>query len=73
VIPKVENAEQIHQVAHIMKAFGAPKEMEIWGMIETPRGILKINQIAQSHPRLTALLAGTSDLSKVKKKLLLLR
>ena len=65
VVPKVETAAHVQQVARVMAAFGAPSEMEIWAMIETPVGVLNVEEIAASHCRVRALVAGTSDLSKV--------
>jgi len=38
--------------------------MEIWAMIETPKGVQNVNAIAAAHPRLTLLMMGTSDLAK---------
>jgi len=65
VIPKVNNAESVRQVTQSMDDLGAPSDMEVWAMIETPAGVLNVNEIAQSHKRLSCLVAGTSDLSKV--------
>ena len=64
VLPKVESAEQVQEVANLLKKFGAPASMTIWAMIETPKAIFKLSEIAQSHPMLEALVLGTSDLVK---------
>lgn len=64
VLPKVESAEQVQEVANLLKKFGAPASMTIWAMIETPKAIFKLEEIAQSHPLLEALVLGTSDLVK---------
>ncbi|OQR91074.1 (3S)-malyl-CoA thiolesterase [Thraustotheca clavata] len=64
VIPKVDTAETLQQVAHAMDEMNAPSDMSIWAMIETPLGVLNVQSIAASHPRLSTLVAGTSDLSK---------
>jgi len=62
-LPKVETAEQVRDVAQKLDAYGAAG-MAIWAMLETPRGILQVNAVAGSHPRLAALVMGTSDLAK---------
>lgn len=64
LIPKVESADAVRQVAAIMDANGAPETMAIWCMMETPRGILKAEEIAQASPRLGGFVMGTSDLAK---------
>jgi len=64
LIPKVESADAVRQVAAIMDAAGAPAEMAIWCMMETPRGILAAQAIAQASPRLGGFVIGTSDLAK---------
>src|SRR5258705_2980093 len=59
LLPKVESAET---VAATMAALGpAPA---VWCMLETPRGILHASSIAAASPRVTALVMGTSDLTK---------
>lgn len=63
-VPKVETAEQVLEVVRIMEEAGAPAEMQVWAMTETPLGVLNVNQVAAAHPRLTVLIMGTSDLSK---------
>jgi len=64
LIPKVESGDAVRQVAAIMEAAGAPAEMAIWCMMETPRGILRAEEIAQASPRLGGFVMGTSDLAK---------
>jgi citrate lyase subunit beta/citryl-CoA lyase len=63
-LPKVESAEQVIMVARALDNLRAPAEMAIWAMFETPRGILRAEQIAGAHPRLSVLVMGTSDLAK---------
>jgi citrate lyase subunit beta/citryl-CoA lyase len=63
-IPKVESADMLRQVEAVMVAAGAPPTMTLWAMMETPRGILAAEAIAQATPRLTGLVMGTSDLAK---------
>ncbi len=64
LIPKVESADAVRQVEAIMVAAGAPDDMAIWCMMETPRGILKAEEIAASTPRMGGFVMGTSDLAK---------
>ncbi|ETV85879.1 hypothetical protein H257_02423 [Aphanomyces astaci] len=65
VIPKVDSANTLQEVASIMDSLNAPHHMSIWAMIETPLGVLNLSTIlATAHPRLSCLVAGTSDLSK---------
>lgn len=60
-IPKVEKVEDILRVAEMIPANSS---MNIWPMIETPRGVLNAEAIAASHPRLNVMVMGTSDLAK---------
>ncbi len=64
VIPKVESAAQVQEVAALLQKMNAPSNMMIWAMIETPLAIFKLQEIASAHPRLEALVLGTSDLVK---------
>ena len=64
LLPKVESASQIREVASLLKQFNPVSTMKIWAMIETPLAIFKLPEIASSHPMLEALVLGTSDLVK---------
>jgi citrate lyase subunit beta/citryl-CoA lyase len=64
LIPKVESADEVRQVESILDANGAPEELKIWCMMETPRGILRAEEIAGATPRLGGFVMGTSDLAK---------
>ncbi|HVB16943.1 MAG TPA: CoA ester lyase [Stellaceae bacterium] len=64
LLPKVENAERVRLTIGLLDALGAPPELSVWCMIETPLGVLAAAQIAGASPRLGALVLGTSDLSK---------
>jgi len=64
LIPKVESADMVRQVEAVMVAAGAPPTLALWCMIETPRGVLRVAEIAESTPRLAGLVMGTSDLAK---------
>ena len=64
LLPKVESGDMVRQAQMVMDAHGAPPEMEIWAMMETPLGMLHSEAVAGSSPRLTCLVMGTSDLAK---------
>jgi citrate lyase subunit beta/citryl-CoA lyase len=64
LLPKVESAEMVRQAESVLEANGAPDELAIWCMMETPRGMLGAEEIADASPRLGGLVMGTSDLAK---------
>ncbi len=64
LIPKVDSADAVRQAEAVLEASGAPRELSIWCMMETARGMLHAEEIAQSSPRLGGLVMGTSDLAK---------
>ncbi|MCK5545768.1 MAG: CoA ester lyase [Rhodospirillaceae bacterium] len=64
LLPKTESANAVRQLEHIMDESGAPDDMEIWCMVETPRGVLRAELIASASPRVSCLVMGTSDLAK---------
>lgn len=64
LVPKTESADMLRQVEAIMVEAGAPADLALWGMMETPRGILAAEEIACATPRLAGLIMGTSDLAK---------
>jgi len=64
LLPKVESGAMIRQALSVLTAHGAPEHLAIWCMLETPLGILHAEEIAASHPRVAALVMGTSDLVK---------
>lgn len=61
VIPKVDSVAYVDQISAGLDAAGAPAEMTIWAMIETPTAILDCRAIA-AHPRVNVLVMGTNDL-----------
>jgi len=63
LLPKVESAATVRQAAAILDKAGAPAELAIWCMMETPMGMLHAEEIAASHPRLAGFVMGTSDLA----------
>ena len=64
LVPKVDDAATVVDVARQMEASGAPETMAIWCLIETARGVLNAAAIAAASPRLGAFLVGTADLAK---------
>jgi citrate lyase subunit beta/citryl-CoA lyase len=64
LLPKVESADMVRRAESILKAAGAPDSLAIWCMMETPRGILHAEEIADASSRLAVLVMGTSDLAK---------
>ena len=63
VIPKVDGPEYLAQVSEVLDEGGAPAATEIWAMVETPAGILCVDQIAQFE-RTAVLVMGTNDMAK---------
>lgn len=70
LIPKVESASSISRVRTDLALAGAPKNLKLWAMIETPMGILKLPEIAAAADtadggyRLDCFVIGTNDLVK---------
>lgn len=58
VVPKVENATTLAGVANRL-----PRNTAVWAMIETPRALLGLGDIAASGGSLEALMLGTNDLA----------
>jgi citrate lyase subunit beta/citryl-CoA lyase len=64
LVPKVESAAAVTHVVSLIDTAGAPASMAVWAMMETPKGILRAEEIAGSHPRLAVFIMGTNDLVK---------
>jgi len=64
LLPKIDNAEQVREAEATLIANGAPDNLAIWCMMETPTGILHAEAIAGASPRLGGFVMGTSDLAK---------
>jgi citrate lyase subunit beta/citryl-CoA lyase len=64
LVPKVESAAQVTHVVSLLDTAGAPATMAVWAMMETPKGILRAEEIAGAHPRLGLFVMGTNDLVK---------
>lgn len=59
IIPKVESAPQINAVAGILG-----KHCAIWAMIETPRALFNLEEIAGCEAPIEALMPGVNDLAE---------
>ena len=64
LVPKVESAADVGAIVSLLDAAGAPASMAVWAMMETPKGILKADEIAGAHKRLQLFVMGTNDLVK---------
>lgn len=64
LLPKVQAASQLAALAQALDAAGAPPDLPLWAMAETPLGFLRLDAIAGGQPRLAAIVVGTSDLVK---------
>ncbi|QKQ47494.1 MULTISPECIES: HpcH/HpaI aldolase/citrate lyase family protein [Achromobacter] len=64
LLPKAQSAAELAALAQALDAAGAPASLPLWAMAETPLGFLRLDAIAGGHPRLAAIVVGTSDLVK---------
>ena len=64
LLPKVSTPDQVIDALARLDEAGAPADLPLWIMAETPRGILDSHAIAGAHPRLAVMVLGTSDLAK---------
>lgn len=58
LLPKVESTAIVRTALQLL-----PETVDIWCMIETPMGVLSVNDVAGISGRVRCLVAGTSDLS----------
>ncbi len=64
LVPKVDSADQVSKFGDLMAINGAPADMQLWIMAETPEAIQNIDSICAADPRLTVVVLGTADLGK---------
>lgn len=64
LLPKVENPEQIQNLATEMSKSEGYSKTKIWAMIETPLGVLNAKEISTSSNMLEGFVLGTNDLVK---------
>lgn len=66
LIPKVSYASELHEIGKLMA--GAPDDIKVWAMIESPMAILNLKEIAatavEPGGRLACLVIGPNDLVK---------
>ena len=65
LLPKVETVAGLRQVADALAETDAPPSLRLWAMVETPRGILNVAELAAAAPRcrLDALVVGPNDIA----------
>ena len=63
-VPKVESAADIKEIVDAMEEAGAGETLQLWPMIETPKGVVNVQAIAAASDRIGVLMMGTSDLAK---------
>ncbi|MBB5576939.1 MULTISPECIES: HpcH/HpaI aldolase/citrate lyase family protein [Rhizobium] len=68
LLPKVDEPQDVTVVSDRLAEADAPESLRIWGMIETPRGVLNAAAIAEAGrtpgSRLDCLTVGLNDLRK---------
>jgi citrate lyase subunit beta/citryl-CoA lyase len=63
VVPKVNSVAYLDEISRQLDDAGAPAEMAVWAMIETPTAVLDVRAIA-AHQRVSVLVMGTNDLAR---------
>ena len=63
VLPKVESPDDLTAVETALAEMDAPDALGLWAMIETPRGLLDVANIAAHGGRLRAFIVGPNDLA----------
>lgn len=58
LLPKVESVEQVNQALAVLG-----REVPVWVMIETPKGVLNVEHVA-AHKNVAVLVLGTNDMAK---------
>ncbi|MGI9408210.1 MAG: HpcH/HpaI aldolase/citrate lyase family protein [Hyphomicrobiaceae bacterium] len=68
LVPKVSSGDEVRQITDMLRSAGLNEATQLWVMIETPRAILEISEIAAASNDpvipLTCLVLGTNDLAK---------
>ena len=62
-LPKIDSVEQLQRCSDLLADSGAPVELGLWAMIETPQGVVNVDSIASAGGRLEVLVMGTTDLA----------
>jgi citrate lyase subunit beta/citryl-CoA lyase len=65
MVPKVEGADQVHFVAHVLsqleQRLGLTRKIGLEIQIESPRGLVEIERLAQASDRIETLIFGPGD------------
>ncbi len=64
LMPKVSSAADVAGAEAALAAAGAPGDLPLWAMLETPRAVLDAAAIASASDRLVGFVMGTNDLAK---------
>ncbi len=64
LMPKVSSAADVAGAEAALAAAGAPGDLPLWAMLETPRAVLDAAAIASASERLVGFVMGTNDLAK---------
>jgi citrate lyase subunit beta / citryl-CoA lyase len=68
LLPKVEKPQDVTGITEILEETDASEHIRLWAMIETPRGIINADEIAElglrSTARLDCFVIGTNDIAK---------
>jgi citrate lyase subunit beta/citryl-CoA lyase len=68
LLPKPGSADEIDRASRAIRQAGAPDKTRLWAMIETPRAVLNVREIAaaahHADSRLSVFVLGTNDLVK---------
>lgn len=62
LVPKIYHPDDVKEIVKIMKAAGAPDDMPLWLMMETPAAILRADAIVGAHENIECLVVGSNDL-----------
>lgn len=63
IVPKVESAADVERVAGLLDEAGGDARTGLQALIESARGLRNLHEIAESSPRLEALILGPADMS----------
>ncbi|CAH1661716.1 (3S)-malyl-CoA thioesterase [Chelatococcus asaccharovorans] len=66
LVPKVSSPDDLARVGAAMRRAGAPGDLALWAMIETPAAILNLRDIVSAAPEtgLACLVVGANDIAK---------
>ena len=63
LFPKIESAAELRAAIGLLDAHGGER-LPVWVMIEMPKAVLAIDEIASLAPRLAVVVMGTADLAR---------